>query len=82
MYSAIKAINYILFLQDQTIAEVIPVTKELWWDAWILFNQRTDKVWGLTDCISFVVMQDRGITSAFTADRYFEQAGFECLLKA
>ena len=35
----------------------------------------------LTDCISFVVMEDKGITEALTADRHFEQAGFTALLK-
>jgi len=39
-----------------------------------------DKTWGLVDCASFLVMQDRGITEAFTSDRHFEQAGFTCLL--
>jgi predicted nucleic acid-binding protein len=40
----------------------------------------TDKSWGLVDCASFLVMQDRGITEAFTSDQHFEQAGFKPLL--
>ncbi len=40
-----------------------------------------DKDWSLTDCISFVVMHERGITEALTADHHFEQAGFVALLK-
>ena len=35
----------------------------------------------LTDCISFVVMQERGIAEALTGDHHFEQAGFAALLK-
>jgi predicted nucleic acid-binding protein len=35
----------------------------------------------LTDCLSFVVMQDEGITQALTGDKHFEQAGFTALLK-
>jgi uncharacterized protein len=42
---------------------------------------RPDKDWSLTDCISFVVMEDEGIKEALTADRHFEQAGFTILLK-
>ncbi len=38
------------------------------------------KEWGLTDCISFVVMQKRSITEALTADDHFRQAGFRALL--
>ena len=30
---------------------------------------------------TFIVMQDRGITDALTADHHFEQAGFRALLK-
>ena len=41
-----------------------------------LHRQRPDKVWSLTDCISFVVMQDE----ALTGDRHFEQAGCTALL--
>ena len=45
-----------------------------------LYRQRTDKAWSLTDCISFVVMSDEGITEALTGDHHFEQAGFVALL--
>jgi len=45
------------------------------------FRERPDKDWPLTDCISFVVMEDEGITEALTGDQHFEQAGFKALLK-
>jgi predicted nucleic acid-binding protein len=48
--------------------------------ALVYFGQHQDKTWGLVDCASFLVMQDRGITEAFTSDRDFQQAGFTCLL--
>lgn len=46
-----------------------------------LYASRSDKEWSLTDCISFVVMRERGITDALTGDHHFEQAGFVALLK-
>ena len=46
-----------------------------------LFAERADKDWSLTDCISFVVMQEYGILEALTADHHFEQAGFVALLR-
>jgi len=46
-----------------------------------LFSTRPDKEWSLTDCISLVVMNERGITDALTNDHHFEQAGFQILLK-
>jgi len=45
-----------------------------------LYAQRPDKAWSLTDCISFVVMSERGLTEALTGDHQFEQAGFRALL--
>jgi uncharacterized protein len=41
-----------------------------------LFGMRADKDWSLTDCISFAVMKERGLTHALTGDRHFAQAGF------
>jgi predicted nucleic acid-binding protein len=40
-----------------------------------------DKEWSLTDCLSFVVMQQRGLTEALTPDEHFVQAGFKALLR-
>ncbi len=50
--------------------------------AFELYKSRSDKVWGLIDCVSFVVMNDLGITDALSADKHFEQAGFKVLMKA
>jgi predicted nucleic acid-binding protein len=47
-----------------------------------LYARRPDKEWSLTDCISFVVMTERGLTEALTGDRHFEQAGFRALLRS
>jgi uncharacterized protein len=46
-----------------------------------LFAARADKAWSLTDCISFAVMTQRGLSEALTADHHFEQAGFRALFK-
>lgn len=45
-----------------------------------LFRDRHDKDWSLTDCISFVVMRELGLTDALTSDHHFQQAGFRALL--
>jgi len=39
-----------------------------------------DKEWGMTDCISFIVMQDMEIIDALTTDDHLRQAGFRALL--
>ncbi len=45
-----------------------------------LYSQRSDKDWGLTDCISFIVMRDQQLLHAMTTDRHFVQAGFRALM--
>jgi len=45
-----------------------------------LFAHRADKHWSLTDCISFVVMDELHIRDALTGDVHFRQAGFNTLL--
>ena len=62
------------------MVDIIFVTNDLYLRAVRHYQQRPDKEWGLTDCISFLVMSDRGLTAALTADRHFAQAGFVCLL--
>jgi len=50
-------------------------------EAWQLFERYADKNFSFTDCSSFVEMQQRGLTTAFTNDRHFGQMGFERLLR-
>jgi len=46
-----------------------------------LFRSRPDKDWSLTDCISFVIMQDHELREALAFDDHFRQAGFNTLTK-
>ncbi|MBX3414840.1 MAG: type II toxin-antitoxin system VapC family toxin [Pirellulales bacterium] len=60
---------------------IIPPTQVLFERGVALYDARRDKSWSLTDCISFVVIREEGITMALTADHHFEQAGFIACLK-
>lgn len=60
---------------------IVPAAQDLFEQGLDLYAQRADKEWSLTDCISFVVMREYGLTEALTADRHFEQAGFRVLLE-
>src|SRR5690242_9539733 len=51
--------------------EVVPASAVLFDTAFALYGNRPDKSWGLTDCASFVVMQERGLTEALTCDDHF-----------
>lgn len=75
------AIQLLESLETDPSVEVVLITNSLYKLAFNLFKQREDKEWGLVDCISFIVMQDRGITDALTADTHFQQAGFRALLR-
>ena len=68
-------------IQLSPAIRVVPASRPLFEEAIALYASRLDKNWSLTDCISFVVMRDEGITQALTGDHHFEQAGFEVLLK-
>ena len=56
--------------------QLIHVDEALFYEGWTYFQQRSDKQYSLTDCISFVVMQKFGISTAFAFDKHFAQAGF------
>ena len=45
------------------------------------FASRHDQRWSLTDCASFLVMEEMNLTEALAYDRDFEQAGFIALLR-
>jgi len=59
----------------------IPMTQETFDRGLTLYAERLDKSWSVTDCISFLVMEDMSIADALTSDHHFEQAGFNVLLK-
>ena len=65
---------------DETITTV-PVTEEIYKDAFNLFRSRLDKEWGLTDCISFTAMKKFEVAEALTSDHHFQQAGFTALMR-
>jgi predicted nucleic acid-binding protein len=44
-----------------------------------LYEQRPDKAYSLTDCISMQVMRREGLTEVLTNDHHFIQEGFRVL---
>jgi hypothetical protein len=60
--------------------EVVALSQDLWQRAWDLYRNRPDKAWSLTDCISFLVMHDAGLSDALTPDEHFRQAGFRAVM--
>lgn len=76
-----SAVELLSALEEDPGVEIVEITGELYANAFRLYQDRNDKDWGLTDCISFVVMEGRGITEALTTDEHFQQAGYRALLR-
>ncbi|MBO1350323.1 MAG: type II toxin-antitoxin system VapC family toxin [Hormoscilla sp. GUM202] len=66
-------------MKNPTI-EVVSHSAELFSAGLELYENRLDKGYSLTDCISMQVMRSRGITELLTQDRHFVQEGFVILL--
>jgi predicted nucleic acid-binding protein len=73
--------HLLAYLMGDPTCEIVRASDDLLRSGVKLHRERPDKEWSLTDCISFVVMEQRGIHRALTHDRHFEQAGFEALLR-
>jgi predicted nucleic acid-binding protein len=75
------AVGFLRAVRADLLFEVVGYVPAVYQAGFDLFAARADKAWSLTDCISFEVMWDRGLTEALTADHHFEQAGFRALFK-
>ncbi len=76
-----KAHALVRQLRADAAFEIVPATPALFDAGLQLHRECADKAWSLTDCVSFLVMRERGVTQALPYDQHFEQAGFEALLR-
>ena len=74
-----KAVEIGTRLLKSPRVEVVRVTEERFGAGWRRFQDRSDKRYSLTDCISFIVMERRGLDEALAFDQHFEQAGYQTL---
>jgi predicted nucleic acid-binding protein len=79
-YNRVASVQFIEQCYRTANMHVVSVDTSLLLRALQLYHSRLDKSWGLTDCISFVVMQEQGLKDAMPADQHFLQAGFRALL--
>ncbi|MCL2639234.1 MAG: PIN domain-containing protein [Phycisphaerales bacterium] len=75
-----KCASFMRYIRSQSQIEIVPADPQLFDAGLQLYENRPDKKWSLTDCISFMVMWDHRLTEALTHDRHFKQAGFRVLL--
>ena len=74
------ATEEVIRLHADPNVDIVSQSEDQFRDAFDLYRSRLDQRWGLTDCASFILMRERGITHALTADRDFTQAGFTNLM--
>jgi uncharacterized protein len=71
---AVQVGNRLLFSPSVSL---VHIDEPLFFAGWEYLQKHKDKQYSLTDCISFVVMQQRSIRHALGFDSHFRQAGFE-----
>lgn len=74
-----KAVEIGNQLLESSDLELIEVDRLLFGLGWQYFQKHQDKSYSFTDCVSFIVMQERGILTSLTLDNHFSQAGFQIL---
>ena len=75
------AARAVVSLRDTSEIVIVPQTSQLFEKALKRYRDMADKSWSLTDCASFLIMEEERIASALTHDRHFAQAGFQTLLR-
>jgi predicted nucleic acid-binding protein len=76
------AVDLVYAIAGAQGVELVPQDSQLFREALTLYRDRPDKQWSLTDCASFLIMEQRGLTEALTLDQHFEQYGFRALLRS
>ncbi|MDZ8069463.1 MAG: PIN domain-containing protein [Nostoc sp. DedQUE08] len=75
------AANLIRSLYRHPNTTIIPQTSIQFQAALTLYEQRADKEWSQTDCVSFKIMEEQIIAEALAYDRHFVQAGYTALMR-
>jgi predicted nucleic acid-binding protein len=76
----LSAIDLLESIEVDPDIEIIPLSELLYTQAFELYKSRPDKEWGMTDCVSFVVMREWKLKEVLTTDHHFSQAGYRTLL--
>lgn len=76
-----QAAKMVRAIMENPNVRVLPQTRDSFRKGLALYEQRTDKQYGLTDCISMCVMRAEGLEEALTNDHHFEQEGLRILIR-
>jgi len=76
---AIEVCNALLKDIEAGNITLMRVNEEVFKKATEIFTRFVDKEWSFTDCTSYILMTDAGITKGASFDEHFRQFGFEVL---
>ena len=76
-----QAAKMVRVILDNPNVRVIPQTRDSFLKGLTLYENRSDKEYSLTDCISMNVMKAESLVEVLTKDHHFEQEGFTVLIK-
>ena len=80
-YNRRLAAETVRALMTSPDVEVVEQTRAQFEAAVARYAFRLDQQWSVTDCASFLLMEERYVKEALAYDRHFEQAGFVALLR-
>jgi len=64
-------------LKSENVLDIVWIDEDIADQAWNIFQRfNVDKTWSFTDCTSFAVMKNMGLTEVFAFDHHFDQMGF------
>jgi predicted nucleic acid-binding protein len=75
-----KAVQLVKAVMADPNITVIPQTRDSFLTGISLYENRLDKGYSLTDCISMETMRKQGLADVLTHDHHFTQEGFIVLL--
>ena len=76
-----RAVNLVRRMLTDPGITVLPQTHASFLEGLTLYEQRPEKHYSLTDCISMNAMRQHALTEVLTHDRHFEQEGFQLLVR-
>ncbi len=76
-----QAAKMVRAILENPNVRVIPQTRDSFLKGLIFYENRSDKEYSLTDCISMNVMKAESLIEVLTNDHHFEQEGFSILIK-
>ena len=79
-YQRLLAVRMVrrLLIDDNTF--IVPQTHQTFLDGLDVYEQRADKGYSLTDCISMNACRLEGLNGVLTNDHHFTQEGFTILI--